>query len=288
MSVSRMREEARSELSRRVIVAVPVAVVLVGIVIISQTLLALALLVFGWICLVEFWNMTEEQRTPKKEAAMVLPSMIIFTVMMVWVLHGTFLDAIGVLAAGVTTVFIAVVASPWAMEESRKVSVKRVWQQNESRYYGLLWVGVPLACAVLLRGMHHGSWLVVDVLVAVVVSDSAAYLGGRTFGRHKLAPIISPNKTVEGWVIGIGAAVVAVYLIGLLQSWLPTWQALVFGLTVAVVSTLGDLFESFMKRRADIKDSGTLFGAHGGALDRADAALFGVVAGYGLAQLFGL
>jgi phosphatidate cytidylyltransferase len=145
---------------------------------------------------------------------------------------------------------------------------------------GLVWIGLPLAHAVLLRDLPHGDAIVIDVLVGTFVGDTGAYLGGRALGRRPLAPRISPNKTVEGWAIGVLAGVAGVWFAGLYQDWLTGYQALLLGLAVALVAPLGDLFESYIKRDAGVKDSGRLFGAHGGALDRLDAVLFAAVAGY--------
>jgi phosphatidate cytidylyltransferase len=145
---------------------------------------------------------------------------------------------------------------------------------------GIYWVGFALAHAVLLRGLPHGLGIVLDVLVGTFLGDTGAYLGGRTFGRRKLSPRVSPNKTVEGLAIGMLCAVLGVWIAGRYQEWLPVSHSLVLGLGVALVAPIGDLFESFVKREAQTKDSGGLFGAHGGALDRLDAVLFSAVAGY--------
>jgi phosphatidate cytidylyltransferase len=145
---------------------------------------------------------------------------------------------------------------------------------------GIYWIGFALAHAVMLRGLPHGEGIVIDVLVGTFLGDTGAYLGGRMFGRRPLAPAISPGKTVEGLVIGMACAIVGVWIAGRYQEWLPGSHALVLGLGVALVGPLGDLFESFVKREAHIKDSGGLFGPHGGALDRLDAVLFTAVVGF--------
>jgi phosphatidate cytidylyltransferase len=145
---------------------------------------------------------------------------------------------------------------------------------------GIYWIGFGLAHAVLLRGLPHGQGIVIDVLVGTFLGDTGAYLGGRMFGQRPLAPKISPNKTIEGLAIGMLVAVLAVWLAGRYQDWLPGTHALVLGLGVALAAPLGDLFESFVKRDAGVKDSGRIFGAHGGALDRLDAVLFAAVVGY--------
>jgi phosphatidate cytidylyltransferase len=145
---------------------------------------------------------------------------------------------------------------------------------------GIYWVGLALAHAVMLRGLPHGEGIVLDVLVGTFLGDTGAYLGGRLFGSRPLAPSISPNKTVEGLLIGMVTAVLAVWFAGRYQDWLPGTHALVLGVGIALAAPVGDLFESFVKREAGTKDAGRLFGAHGGALDRLDAVLFSAVVGY--------
>ncbi|MEY2441434.1 MAG: phosphatidate cytidylyltransferase [bacterium] len=146
--------------------------------------------------------------------------------------------------------------------------------------FGVAWIGLSFAHGVLLRELPHGGAILVDVLVGTFVGDSGAYIGGRWFGQTKLAPQVSPNKTVEGLAIGMVTAVLATWLAGQYQDWLPGTHALLIGLGVAIAAPIGDLFESFVKRDAGTKDTGRLFGAHGGALDRLDAVMFSVVVGY--------
>jgi phosphatidate cytidylyltransferase len=145
---------------------------------------------------------------------------------------------------------------------------------------GLTWVGLALAHAVMLRDLPHGDKIVIILLVGTFLGDTGAYLGGRAFGERRLAPSISPNKTVEGLVIGMAVAIGAVWFAGLYADWLTGVRALILGAAVAVAAPLGDLFESYLKRDAGTKDTGRLFGPHGGALDRLDAVLFTAVAGF--------
>jgi phosphatidate cytidylyltransferase len=145
---------------------------------------------------------------------------------------------------------------------------------------GATWIGLALAHAILLRDLPHGGGIMIDILVGTFIGDTGAYLGGRALGRRPLALSISPNKTVEGLFIGMAIAVIATWCAGLYQDWLGHGQALLLGLAVATMAPLGDLFESQVKRDAQTKDAGSLFGAHGGALDRLDAAFFSLVAGY--------
>ena len=145
---------------------------------------------------------------------------------------------------------------------------------------GVVWVGMAIAHAILLRETPHGDGIIVDILVGTFLGDTGAYFGGRWFGTRPLAPRISPNKTVEGLVIGFLTAVIFTWAAGLYQDWLTHGQALILGAAVGATAPLGDLFESAIKRDAGTKDAGTLFGAHGGALDRLDAAFFTLVTGY--------
>ncbi|MEA2248010.1 MAG: phosphatidate cytidylyltransferase [Solirubrobacteraceae bacterium] len=145
---------------------------------------------------------------------------------------------------------------------------------------GLTWIGLALAHGVMLRELPHGDKIVINVLVGTFIGDSGAYIGGRMFGRRRLSPRISPNKTVEGLAIGFVLGVAAVWFAGLYEDWLSGVDALVLGAAVALVAPIGDLFESYLKRDAGTKDTGRLFGAHGGALDRLDAVLFTAVVGF--------
>jgi phosphatidate cytidylyltransferase len=145
---------------------------------------------------------------------------------------------------------------------------------------GIYWIGFAFGHVELLRELPHGDGVLIDVLVGTFVGDTAAYAGGRLFGRRHLAPRVSPGKTVEGLVCGMLGAILAVFIAGLYQTWLTQGNALLLGVAVAVLGPLGDMFESLVKRDAGVKDAGSLFGAHGGALDRLDAAMFTVVVGY--------
>jgi phosphatidate cytidylyltransferase len=150
--------------------------------------------------------------------------------------------------------------------------------------FGIAWIGLPFAHAVLLRELPaHGGALVIDVLVGTFLTDTAAYAGGRLFGRHKLASSLSPNKTLEGLAFGFVGGTLGFWFAGLYQDWLPGLDALLMGMCIAVLAPVGDLFESMVKRDLQIKDSGNVFGPHGGLLDRLDALLFTIVVGYYLA-----
>jgi len=141
-------------------------------------------------------------------------------------------------------------------------------------YLGTL--GGSMAALRSIAPASSGPWRLVLLFATVMVADTFAYFVGSAIGRHKLAPRISPGKTIEG---GVGAIVGGVLTAVLVQriGWsdLPVVHAAVLGALIAVVGTVGDLAESLFKRWAGVKDSGALFPGHGGMLDRLDSLLFG-------------
>jgi phosphatidate cytidylyltransferase len=153
---------------------------------------------------------------------------------------------------------------------------------------GVTWIGLGLAHALLLRDIdEHGALAVYTVLLAVWAGDAAAYFVGRLVGRHKLAPTVSPGKSWEGLIAGTVATVAVTFVAVYEQNFLTISESLVLGVVIAIVAPLGDLFESALKRDADVKDSGRLLGGHGGVLDRIDALLFAWVAAYYVVVAFG-
>ena len=153
---------------------------------------------------------------------------------------------------------------------------------------GVAWIGLGLAHALLLRDIdEHGVLAVYTVLLAVWAGDAAAYFVGRLVGRHKLAPTVSPGKSWEGLIAGTVATVAVTFIAVYDQSFLTIPESLVLGGVIAIVAPLGDLFESALKRDAEVKDSGGLLAGHGGVLDRIDALLFAWVAAYYVVVAFG-
>jgi phosphatidate cytidylyltransferase len=154
---------------------------------------------------------------------------------------------------------------------------------------GAAWIGLGLGHIVLIRDVEHGVLAVFTVLIAVFAADTFAFFAGRLVGRHRMAPVMSPRKTWEGFVFGAAAAV-AVAFFAIYPDrdvFLTVWQSLVLGAVLAVAGALGDLFESLIKRDMGAKDSGRLLGAHGGILDRVDAHLLAAPAAYYLIVAFG-
>lgn len=141
--------------------------------------------------------------------------------------------------------------------------------------------------AVLLTAQEGGQWWTLAFLVVVVSIDTGAYATGLTFGKHPMAPTISPKKTWEGFAGSVAAAILAGVLLATLMLQQEWWVGVVLGLTLVVTATLGDLGESLIKRDLGIKDISTWLPGHGGFLDRLDSILPSAAAAYGLYLIFG-
>ena len=163
--------------------------------------------------------------------------------------------------------------------------------------FGIVYIGASLSLLIAMRWNFDRAFLVIFILLSVWAGDIAAYYVGKNLGRHRLAPVVSPNKTWEGAVASVlasvGVAILVVHyrhevtewftfaglfrsdVLGLQWSVSPV-QAVVLGVLTNVAAQFGDLFESALKRGANVKDSGTLLPGHGGVLDRIDALLFAI------------
>jgi len=259
----RPRRKRRSDLAARVIAAIPAIAFALFIVIEGGFVYALGLFLLGCVCMHELYGMYERAHPVRLAGFLALAGLLAAA------LYGNQFQILLVLVVTLPLLFALTLLQ-------RRPSVGGL----AVTLLGIYWIGLALAYAMLLRRLPHGEGIVIDVLVGTFLGDTGAYFGGRLFGRRPLAPRISPNKTVEGLVIGMFCTIVGVWLASRYQEWLPSSHALVLGLGVALVAPLGDLFESFVKREAGAKDSGGLFGAHGGALDRLDGVLFAAVVGY--------
>jgi phosphatidate cytidylyltransferase len=253
-----------SDLIARILVAVPAAALTLVVIDLGGWAWALFMIAIGWACLLELYGLLERWRPATvvglaATAAMVLAAR-----------YGNHRDILGVAVATIPVLFLAVVARGQGHNTTAIAST----------LLGVYWIGFAVSHGELLRELRHGNGVVIDVLVGTFLGDTGAYLGGRLFGRRQLAPRISPRKTVEGLVCGMLLAIVSIFLAGLFQVWLSQTDAVWLGLAVAILGPLGDLFVSAIKRDAGTKDTGRLFGPHGGVLDRADAALFTIVGGY--------
>jgi phosphatidate cytidylyltransferase len=269
-----MRDGGGSDLAARVLVAlilIPIAIVMVWQ---GGEVFALGLAVLGVIMLGELYSLMARVRPPALAGFLTLIALIAAA------LYGEQRQVILVLVAAFPVTFFLALARPRRANVSWAIA---------ATLFGVFWIGLPMVHAIWLRDLgfeadgetvHTGMGLVFDVLIATFVGDTFAYFVGRAYGRTQIAPLISPNKTLEGLVGGVVGGTVAFWCAGLYQDWLTGWDALLIGFLVAITAPIGDLFESLIKRDLEVKDTGTLLGAHGGVLDRLDAVLFTIVVGY--------
>jgi phosphatidate cytidylyltransferase len=261
-----------SETQSRVLVAIPWIVFAIAIIAIGDLVFTLAMIGLGILGLREFFRMSASARP------LMLPAYLIVAAMILAAHYGTAFQILLFMAAA----FPAMFAFAAVRESHRGIAISIA-----VTLLGITWLGLGFSHAVLLRDLpDHGGALLIDVLVATFVGDTAAYGAGRLFGNRKITPRISPNKTLEGAIGGFIGATMGFWFAGLYQDWLPGVDALLMGMCIAIVAPLGDLFASLIKRDLGVKDTGSLFGPHGGLIDRLDAVIFTVVAGYYLAVAF--
>jgi phosphatidate cytidylyltransferase len=257
------RRNTGSDLGARIAAAIPAILFVIVIDAQGGIVWTAGLIVLGLVCLHELYAMFDRAHPARLAGFLALIAMLLAAH------YGGRADLLLAAVCALPVTFLLVAAQPRGGAPAIAVTLM-----------GIFWIGFALAHAVLLRDLPHGDGIVVDVLVGTFLGDTGAYIGGRAIGHTPLAPRISPNKTLEGLGVGIIVAVVATWCAGLYQDWLSGPQALLLGFAIALIGPLGDLFESYLKRDAEVKDTGTLFGAHGGALDRLDAVLFTAVAGF--------
>ena len=261
------RRSTGSDFGRRLLVAIPAIAFAIAIIYFGDATFAAGALALGLVCIHELFTMLERMRPVRLAGFLGISGLVAAAA------FGDERDVMLALVAFLPVLFVLTLMSPVR---------ERITLSLAATVLGVYWIGLALAHAVLLRGLDHGGALVFMVLLGTFVGDTAAYLGGRTFGMRKLAPRISPNKTWEGLGIGIAVCVLVVWYTSRTYdgNWISGTQGLLLGVAVAFAAPVGDLFESLIKRDVGTKDTGGLFGVHGGALDRLDAALFSLIAGY--------
>ena len=266
------RNPLRGETAGRILVAIPWIAFAIAIVVAGGLPFTIAMIAIGAICLREFTAMAAAARP------LVAPAYLAIAALVLAAHFGTSFNVLLVLAASFPVIFLFA---------ARRRDRTAITMSVAITVLAIVWIGLPLVHAVLLRDLpDHGAALLINVLVGTFASDTGAYATGRMFGSHRIAPTLSPNKTLEGLVGGFLIGTFAFWFAGLYQDWLSGVDALVMGAVVAAVAPIGDLFESMVKRDLDTKDTGRLFGPHGGLLDRLDAVFFTIVAGYYLSVQF--
>lgn len=260
---------SRGETVKRILFAIPWIIFAIAITVAGGLVFAVAIAALGIVALHEFHGMVDGLRPIRRASYIAVPALVVAA-------HfGTAFNVLMIIAAAVVLLFV------FGADRNHREGIT---VSMGVTLLGIVWIGVPLVHAVLLRELpNHGAALLIDVLVGTFATDTAAYATGRMFGTHRIAPTLSPNKTLEGLVGGFLIGTMAFWFAGLYQDWLSGVDALIIGAAVAAIAPIGDLFESMLKRDLGCKDTGRLFGPHGGLLDRLDAVFFTVVVGYYLA-----
>jgi phosphatidate cytidylyltransferase len=267
VATRRERGRGRSDTGARVLAAVPAIAFALFIVSQGGLVFTIGLIALGVIAMGELFGMMSRVRPAALAGFLAVAGLCLAA------LYGDQYQVLLVLVASVPVTFLFTLLRPRREHLSWAIAVVVL---------GVVWIGLPVAHAVLLRELPHGGGLVLDVLIGTFVNDTCAYFAGRAWGTRPIAPRISPNKTLEGFLGGVvgGTFFFWLFAIAYQHDWFNGPDALLIGFCVALVAPLGDLFESAIKRDLDVKDAGRFFGAHGGVLDRLDGVLFTVVVAY--------
>lgn len=140
--------------------------------------------------------------------------------------------------------------------------------------FGSAWISLMACFAIALTELPHASWVLAIFILLPVANDTGGWLAGIFFGKHPMAPTVSPKKSWEGFAGSVALTVAVAMPMGYYLAHIPLWVAAILGLACVIASTLGDLSESLLKRDLGVKDMGSLFPGHGGVLDRVDSMLF--------------
>jgi phosphatidate cytidylyltransferase len=246
-----------------------VTLVVVTIWVLPSAATILVCVAFAWLAAVEVANLSRELDTP------VPPG---FTGAAAAVVCGAFAfgaDAgLGAAPSSIAVVIFALLIATGAMSLTMGPPDARSLARVAVMLMAPLYVGLPMGAIAWVQ-VVHGPYVLTALAVLLVVSDSAQYFVGRSLGKHKLAPVVSPAKTVEGAIGGfVAGALIGALLLARWIPGLPVWAGAVLGVVLTGLGMIGDLFESMLKRAAGVKDSSSLIPGHGGVLDRIDSWLF--------------
>lgn len=164
--------------------------------------------------------------------------------------------------------------SLWRVHQTGGDDLTTEFQRMQARVFGLTYLILFPSFVPQVHALAHGPWLLLLLIGIVWLGDIGAYYGGKTLGRHKLSPAISPGKTLEGSAAGLLSCALWAWLYGAQAlPHLPVWKLVLVAVLSSAVAQAGDLLESLMKRAYSVKDSGGLIPGHGGVFDRFDSLI---------------
>ncbi|MBF4629951.1 phosphatidate cytidylyltransferase [Clavibacter phaseoli] len=279
-SLEATNDRINARTGRNLLFAVTVGLLLGGVVLVSLVVVKQLFLLIA-VALVAFT--AYELATALRQAGRRVPRVgsVIAVVALVPITYygrpdGQWLGLLGAMA------FVAL----WRVVEqavpARRTPVRALVGDVGSSVFLLAYVGLLGSFAVLLTAGDGGEWWTLAFLILVVCSDTGAYVAGLNFGKHPMAPTISPKKTWEGFAGAVVAAVLAGILLSLFMIQQEWWFGIVLGLVIVVTATLGDLAESLIKRDLGVKDISSWLPGHGGFLDRLDSVLPSAAVAYAL------
>ena len=282
-------------LKNRIVTAVWVIPLLGVIIWFGEPYFTITAAIIGLLAAIEFFRLTKELKAQSLTVFGIIWTALIIVIrnagINTWLAHH--FDTGLIIPAVITSGMVVSLILLLTRKEKTGAFTDWSWTLAE-----ILYVGWFLGYFVALRGLGGSAstigrnWVFLAIFTSFG-SDSAAYFIGSAFGKHKMAPAISPKKSWEGCIGGLfGAVIVSLFFILntplKVNGYLNWWQLVIVGLLVSVFGQLGDLFESLFKRNTGVKDSGNLFPGHGGMLDRIDSLVFAGIVVYYIAALFKL
>ncbi|MGN6128258.1 MAG: phosphatidate cytidylyltransferase [Humibacter sp.] len=277
-------ERIQQRTGRNLIFAVLIGLVLGGLLLVSLIFIKELFMVFA-AALAGFTGF--EFATALRIAGLRVPRVALTVVAVALVPTAYYLHASGewlVAIAGI--LFLWVWRLIGAIPRSRRIAGPALVRDLVASALAILYVPFLACFSVLLVAQSDGQWWTLATLILVVAVDTGAYATGLSFGRHPMAPTISPKKTWEGFAGAAAVALIAGVLLAVFMLHAAWWFGLIFGALLLITATLGDLTESLIKRDIGIKDMSSWLPGHGGFLDRLDSVLPSVAVAYVLYVIF--
>ena len=278
-------EKIQARTGRNLLAAIGIGILLGGAFLASLIVLKWLFILFG-AALIAFTTLELAQAL--RQAGRTIPRIVSA---IVGVAIAPFAFFFGIEALWISLVVAIAVVSLWRLAEqvilpSHRAPARAVLLDLGAGALIQIYVSLMAGFYLVVTGSEGGEWWTLAAIIIVVSTDVGAYAAGLSFGKHKLAPSISPGKTWEGFAGAVAAALLAGGLLGVLMLGQPWWVGLALGAVLVVVATMGDLTESMIKRDLGVKDISSWLPGHGGFLDRLDSILPSAIVMYAFFLVF--